>query len=346
MADISFPAHITVARESDIDGLPILDAEITVSDDVAALELPSGPAGEQGRPGRPGTTFRKMGELSGAAGRPAGLGPEDRGKWWHRLDDDGMDVWTGGSWQHSPAAVGLKGPVAETTSMAVMPTRHEKNLTTPAVQIESVDAEQRITVTAPAGPRGPKGPPGASGPINAAPDFDESSGPGHGGVFVYNRASGKFHAVPAPLGTGPWGWYESDFIETTEVTAGRLTVGTFTIPAQPFDWRPIVYGHLYVGAAATASNYAQGIVRLHNAQGQVLAETLHVAGPRTIYLPLVPNYSEEKATRNMSPTSTYATVAAGQPASLVVSVERSQNGSGSIIFNNSRSSLVVYARPI
>ncbi|MFC4123699.1 hypothetical protein [Nocardia rhizosphaerae] len=346
MADISFPAHITVAHETDIDGLPILDAEITVSDDVAVLELPAGPAGEKGRPGRPGTTFRKMGEIPDIAGRPSGLGTEHRGQWWHRLDDDGMDVWTGDSWQHSPAAVGPKGSVAEPTSFVPAETRHKAELTAPAVLIEPVGAQQRITATAPAGLRGPKGPAGESGPINTAPDFDSTSGPSHGGVFAYNRAGGKFGPAPAPLGVGPWGWYESEFIATTEVTASRLTVATFTVPAQPFAWRPLVSGHLYVGAAATASNHAQGTVRLHNTQGQVLATTLPVAGPRTICLPLIGTYSEEQATRNMSPTSTYATVAAGQTASLVVSVERSQNGTGAISFNNSRSSLVVYARPI
>ncbi|WP_278266199.1 hypothetical protein [Nocardia sp. AG03] len=346
MADISFPAHITVARETDIDGLPILDAEITVSDDIAALELPPGPAGEQGRPGRPGTTFRKMGEIANAAARPGGLGAEQRGHWWHRLDDDGMDVWTGASWQHSPAAVGAKGPVADALSVITVTTPPDERLTAPAVQIESVGGVQRITVNAPAGPRGPEGPPGESGPIVGGSDYDSSSGPSHGGVFAYNRAGGKFVPAPAPLGAGPWSWYETGFVETTEVTASRLTVATFTIPAQPFAWRPIVYGHLYVGAAVTASNYGQGTVRLHNAQGQVLATTLPVAGPRTICLPLIPTYSEEQATRNMSPTSTYATVAAGQSANLVVSVERSQNGAGAISFNNSRSSLVVYARPI
>lgn len=346
MADISFPAHITVARDTDIDGLPILDAEITVSDDIAALELPPGPPGERGRVGRPGTTFRKMGEIPDAAARPAGLGVEHRGQWWHRLDDNGMDVWTGDSWQHSPAAVGPKGLVAEATSVTVVATMHREELTEPAVQIEPVGGEQRISVTAPAGLRGPKGPAGESGPIGAAPDFDSSSGPSHGGVFTYNRAGGKFVAAPAPLGAGPWAWYESGFIATTEVNTSRLTVATFTIPAQPFAWRPIVYGHLYVGAAATASNHAQGTARLHNPQGQVLATTLPVAGPRTVCLPLTPTYSEEQATRNMSPTSTYATVAAGQSANVIVSIERSQNGSGAISFNNSRSSLVVYARPI
>jgi hypothetical protein len=346
MADFSFPAHITAERVPDLDGLPILSAHVSVSDDVGALPLPLGPAGPAGKHGRPRSTFRKAGTIPDVGARPTGLGAEDRGRWWHRLDDNGMDVWTGSSWEHSPAAVGPKGPVAEPLSVTAEPTRHHEALTEPAVHIETDGVAHRIMTTAAAGLRGPQGPVGQSAAITAAPDFDSAAGPGHRGVFSYNRAGGKFRGAPAPLGSGPWGWYETGFVANTSISTNRFTVGEFTIPAQPFAWRPIVNGHLYVGAEASASNFAHATVRLHNSQGQILADTLTVAGPRTVYLPLIPIYSEENATRNLSPSSTYATVAAGESANLVVSVERYENGSGAISFTNSRSSMIVYARPI
>lgn len=67
MADFSFPAHITAERVPDLDGLPILSANVTVADDIGSLPLPSGPAGPAGKQGRPRSTFRKAGTIPDAA---------------------------------------------------------------------------------------------------------------------------------------------------------------------------------------------------------------------------------------------------------------------------------------
>ncbi len=345
MADISFPAHLTVERELDIDGLPILTAQVAVSDDVAALPLPKGPTGEPGKRGRPRTTFRKMGEIANAAARPTGLAAEDRGKWWHRLDDNGMDVWTGVSWQHSPAAVGPKGEVAEPNTIIGTTTNRRADLTVPAVEFVGPGAQQRLEVTVPAGFRGPQGPAGESGPISSAPDFDQANGPIDGGVFAYQRSSGKFRAAPPPLGVGPWSWYGTDFIDDTEDSVPRIIVGTFTIPAQDFVWRPVVHGHLRYRTPDTSGTVgAWSSVRLHTAGGVIVAASSTTAGGWT-YMPLRPSYREGDGTKTLSPTSTFATVPAGQAANLVVSIER-HGSSGKIAFDNHRASLVVDAQPI
>ncbi|MEV0294536.1 hypothetical protein [Nocardia sp. NPDC050710] len=346
MADISFPAHITVRRQADVDGLPILTAQTAVSPEVAALPLPPGPHGEPGRRGRPRTTFRKMGQIANAAARPTGLGAEDRGKWWHRLDSNGMDVWTGTAWQHSPDAVGPQGPIATPNTITVAKAEHKESLTEPAVEFDGTGAAQLLKVTVPAGPRGPKGPAGASGRITTSPDFDTATAPNRGDVFAYDRASRKFRSSPAPLGSGPWSWYQEDFPTAEQVVAtSRIDAGTFTIPAQPFVWRPVVYGHCYAFSVNNGAQSVELTVRLNHSQGEIVATAAAHSGG-WIYVPMFPCYRDGTTTKVLSPTSDFATVPAGQPASLVVGAERVGSGTASIGWKPVRASIVVFAEPI
>ncbi|GAB0103392.1 hypothetical protein JMUB6875_23650 [Nocardia sp. JMUB6875] len=342
MADISFPARITITRQPDVDGLPTLDAKLTVSDEVADLALPPGPTGAAGPKGRPRSTFRKMGEIPTAAARPTGLGADDRGKWWHRLDDDGMDVWDGTRWLHSPHAVGPQGPLADANTLDVAPTLHKPNLTVPALDFVGKGANQQVKVTAPAGFAGPKGPAGVSGKLVDSPDYDHSTSPGSNYVFAYHRPTQKFRPLQPPMGVGPWSWFQEDFVEDQEVDASQLTAGTFTVPAQSFAWRPVVQGHVYVYGASSA---VEATVRLGSADGVIVAATRPCAGGY-LYLPLLTSYRDETSVPSLSPSSTFATLPAGQPATFVVSLNRAGDGSGKIGFSRSQASLVVHAQPI
>ncbi|MFC6011373.1 hypothetical protein [Nocardia lasii] len=343
MADISFPAHITARRTPDIDGLPILTAQVDVGDDVRDLPLPAGPSGPQGARGKPRSTFRKIGTIANAAARPTGLGAEDRGKWWHRLDDNGMDVWTGSGWQHSVDAVGPVGPAAAANAITVAEaTVHSETLTTPAIEFIGAGAEQQLRSTAAAGLPGPVGPVGASGTITMADDYETTSGPSHGGVFAYDRVTRRFRSASAPMGAGPWAWYQEDFVGETVAAVSRIEVATLTIPAQPFAWRPLVYGHSYVYSVNNGAQSGEFTVRLNNSQGAVLATTAAGAGG-WLYMPVIPCYRDGTTTRSLSPSSDYAVVPAGQPATLAVAVERVGTGTGNIGFHPGRCSLVVFA---
>ncbi|MFI5781098.1 hypothetical protein [Nocardia sp. NPDC051570] len=348
MGDISFPAHISVRRERDTDGLPILATHVDISGEVAGLDLPTGPLGPKGQRGTPRTTFRKMGEIAGVAARPTSLGPADRGKWWHRLDDNGMDVWTGSGWQHSTNAVGPRGPVGPALSITDIDTLNDPNLTTGAVQFIGSGAQQSLKVTVPAGQAGPQGPPGSSGKINEATDFDATTdGPVHGSVFAYSRAGAKFHATPPPLGAGPWGWTgPGDFGAKQEASTSQLIVGTFTVPALPYAWRPVVQGQLWVYSVNNSRQSAVATVRLFHSQGPVVGASVGVAGPEYFYLSIFQSYRDEQSTKTLAPSSTYAKVAAGESATLVVSAERDGTGTDNIGVNPSDASLIVYAQPL
>ncbi|MBH0777009.1 hypothetical protein [Nocardia bovistercoris] len=349
MADITFPAHITVRSDPDPDGVPVITADVAVAGDAIDLPLPTGPQGERGRLGLPRSTFRKMGAIADAAARPSGLGPEDRGKWWHRLDDAGMDVWTGTAWQHSPSAVGATGPAADANVITVTQTKHEAKLTNAAVVFEGSTAAQELSVTVPAGPRGPKGPPGASGAIADAADYDGTSGRSAGGVLGYQRSSRKFRPLAAPLARGPWAWYDTDFAADQAGGSAQLVAGTFTMPAQPFEWRPVVHGHLLAYCQNNGQQATQISVRLMHSEGQIVATALPgVSGSGYLMVPFSPTYSDEDMAKSLSPSSTFATVPAGQPMNLVLTVDRinvSTTSTGEIGYQRAGASLVAYAVP-
>ncbi|WP_159844936.1 hypothetical protein [Nocardia sp. CY41] len=351
MSETIFPAHFTVDESTDIDGLPMLTADVTVPPAVADLPLPPGPEGDPGPQGRARTTFLKMGAIANAGARPTGLGPDDRGKWWHRLDTNGMDVWDGTDWKPSPGAVGPQGPIAATNTITVDQTTHNENITAAAVQFSGSGAAQHLKVTVPAGPPGATGPAGASGVITTSPDYDATSGAANRSPFAWNSGARKFRAVNPPNGYGPWSWYETDFIANTgEINTSRIIAGQFIVPALPFEWRPICYGNMSAYIDNAPPSYFRATVRLFTTEGVVVAGYRSKIGPGAYqYVNMTPLYADDESTKTVSPTSHYATVPAGQPANLVVAVERlgtSVSASTRIGFNQTRASLVVYAQPV
>ena len=278
---------------------------------------------------------------------PTIVGSKSGGQWWHRLDDDGMDHWSGAEWVHSPGAIGDRGPDAPATSVTVT-TTHDAALTVPALNVTGPGPELTIQATAPAGPQGPAGPAGASGAIADATDFDDSTGPTQGSVFAFNRGSRTWKVQPPPGGFGPWSWWGTDFAADQQAATSKLIAGTFAIPALPFDWRPEVYGHLTIFCQAVAGVDVVAYARLNNSNGIMLATA---AGIRTVgsYDPyaLNPAYGDE-GTKPLSPASSYAVVPAYQTAAIVVTAERigATNTTAAIGCKQANASLVVWARPV
>ncbi|WP_280438930.1 hypothetical protein [Nocardia cyriacigeorgica] len=347
MADVSFPAHITVDEQPDLDGNPIITATIVPSETSATLPLPGGDPGPPGLRGTPRSMFVKMGEIANEAARPAGLGADDRGKWWHRLDTNGMDVWTGTEWKHSPNAVGPKGPVAAPNTLTVT-TTHDERLTIPAVKFTGNGADQHLEVTVPAGEQGPPGPPGTSGAITTATDFDDTTGPTQRSMFGLNVGARRWRVLPPPTGFGPWAWYESDFNpDLANQSTNLIVAGEFTVPALPFVWRPLVFAHMYAACDSDVNADAVCYVRLGSSNGVMVATG---SGARIdsafMRIPVIPAYGDE-GTKPLSPASTFATVPANTETKLVATVERAgaTNSSAKIGWDNAGASLVVWALP-
>ncbi len=362
MVDLSFPAQVTITREVDPYGLPVTRADLDVSDTVKALPLPSGPAGEQGPRGRPMPPFRKQGTIANAAARPTGLTPADDGKWWHRLDTDGMDVWTAElGWVHSPDCVGPVGPVGPANTLAVTETISDPALRNAAVVLTGDGAAQAAKVTAPAGLKGIKGPNGVSGPVRQAPDMDQTQGFAKHSAFGWQRNKRAFRAMPPPVIYGPWAKYSSDLppdpafanVDTIEVT-------TIDIPALPFAWRPRVTGRLQVwGSDHQPPGFPHLWARLGDWSGPAVAMGLCSFRVMWVDAILRPYYSETggvataaeygKSVR-MSPNSKVGIVAPEQPATIYFRVERAKGtntgGASHISYQRAGAYLQVEAIPV
>lgn len=347
MPDTQITARLVATEATDLDGLPILTATITPSPDAAAMPLPAGPTGEPGPRGVARTTFAKQGAIADAAARPTGLTADDRGKWWHRLDDDGLDFWDGAAWVHSPGAVGVQGPVAPGNTIAVS-TTHDPALIGAALQISGTTAAQTLQATVPAGVQGPPGPAGTSGAITDATDYDDTVGPVHRSAFALTSSGRRWQATQPPQGHGPWGWYESEFAAAREESVPAYVAGTFTVPALPYQWRPMVYGQLRIFMEQGSEARAEIRVRIGTATGVMVASGAghRISGPQYLPVGFTPAFGDE-GTKPLSPSSTYATVPAGQAGVLQVCVERIGSGAGYKIGHvQTAAALTVWAQPV
>ncbi|MFD4438980.1 hypothetical protein ACFWPK_04280 [Nocardia sp. NPDC058519] len=345
MPDIQISARLVATEEADLDGLPILTATVTPTEQAAALLLPAGPTGPDGPRGAPGTTFAKQGAIANIGARPVGLGAADRGKWWHRLDTNGMDFWDGTTWIHSANAVGVQGPVAPGNTVTVA-TTHDPGITVAALNFSGTTSAQTLQATAAAGVQGPAGAVGAAGAITAATDYDDTIGPVRRSMFALTASGRRWQATQPPQGHGPWGWLDAEFAANREEAIASYAAGIFTIPPLPYQWRPMVYGNLRIFMEQGDDARAEIRVRLNSGNGVMVGSG---AGHRVsgAYLPILfaPAFGDE-ATKPLAPSSTYACVAAGQTATLHVCVERVGDSGRKIGHDRANAALTVWAQPV
>lgn len=344
ITDVTFPAHITLTEETDLDGLPILTATITVALSTSALELPDGPDGDQGIPGEPAAPFIKVAAIANIGARPAGLGATDRGKWWHRLDNDSMDFWDGTDWINLPNAVGATGPVAPANTLTALDVVSDETVTTAGLDIKPItSSSQTIALTVPAGARGATGDPGASGVILTSPDYDSTQGPVNRSMFTYSRTSRRFRPTPPPCGYGPWHWASGDFAADDSGAVASYDVLTAVMPVLPFAWRPMVHGGIQT--YASSSTFAQVYARLYSSTGVAVAIGSNFW--QTYYE--LTEFGEHYGNPNsigMSPSSEYAVVPANYPAQILVRVERQGSSSGTIGYKQALAACTIYAMPV
>lgn len=328
MADVTIPAQAKVDSAVDANGFPLLDLSLTLAPEWAEVALPGGPDGERGPIGRPRATFVKMGTLANVGARPVGLTADDRGKWWHRLDDTGMDVWCGDHWSHSPNAVGVTGPAAPANVLAPLPVLRDETYTVAAVKVRGgTAAEQTIEYTVPAGARGSRGVAGASGVITESPDYDNTYGAVHRSVFAWNRNLQRFRATTPPNGYGPYHFGSSSFNATDSnfMAVDQVVAAKLDIPAMPFDYRPMVQGMLRT--ATNANNFLYTFVRMNSQDGQIVGISANPVFNTYLDCVITSFFGDPQAQR-VGPANGYAVIPAYQAVSFYVMVERQSTSIG------------------
>lgn len=326
MSDVTFTAKVTISREVDTLGLPVTTAAVEVDEYAAALPLPAGREGLPGVRGRPKPTWLKRGTVTNASALTI-LDPADRdfGHWWHNLATNGMETWTDAGWVSSPGAVGPAGPIAGPYALSASGTTSDPKLVSAGAQISDVPGGQSLKVTVPAGGQGIKGPVGTAGPIVESGDYDNTLGPSNGSPFGWNRGTKKFRPLPFPNGFGPWQTAQSDFhADETGIVDEKRTMATLTIPALPFAWRPMVIGACRAAAGGSRSqSTVMAYVRINSANGPICAVGINpwwegvtsaLTGGEVMIRPV---YGEKVTT-----TGAETIVAAGEPATLFLSMER------------------------
>ena len=91
------------------------------------------------------------------------------------------------------------------------------------------------------------GPPGPSGPIRDAYDYDNSVAPTDGQCISWNATDQKWYPSSLDLlAVSVYSVPEANFGAYTGIATGPVNIASFAVPPQPFAWKPLVFGHVYV----------------------------------------------------------------------------------------------------
>jgi hypothetical protein len=176
----------------------------------------------------------------------------DQGKFWVFDDVDGSGniigssayIWYGDSWRRIMLGTpGPPGPIPIITpSVALVnPATNTSQVVTGGTPLYPT---MLFELAVPAGPQGP----GAA--IAVAPDVDLSTPPVAGDVlgFTGRYTAGTSYPIWVPVSISqlipsPYSMPENAFTSFSGLSQ-RAAIGSFTIPAQPFPWTPICWGHI------------------------------------------------------------------------------------------------------
>jgi hypothetical protein len=315
-----------------------------------ALEGPPGSGGQQT------FAFRQQDDayVNSSADLPTNLTdlPADIGKYFliDTLDSEGMVTmetawtWYGTAWRQF--MLGTFGPPGPVPAIEV-----EENLIPPG---EDAYVDTTATTTEPSWdlylPE-PAGPVGPVGPLHNFPDVDTSTAPKTFDLLAFN---GKYNTAGQPIWApfainqllpGPYSMPESAFTAFTGLTQQAL-IGSYTIPGQPFEWTPIVWGHLgmtginlskdplLIGAQVLMGDPVSG-VQIARGIGSTLGRVV-----------IYPHYTTTaNKALTVTPTNQYAMVAANTAATIHVNLWN-DGQQGLYSFHPGGAQLFVMATPV
>ena len=240
VSDLDTPGGVQGTFElADQDGAVTLDA----------LVGPQGPAGENA----PIVKMQYQSSIDDPADLPDNLtdDPIDIGKaWWV---GNIVYLWDGEHYvQKQMGTQGPPGPLPNITPVVQL-----LDPDNPALQSEIVVSGTTANPTWLLKLKSPRGPKGDNATIRDATDYDDSTPPAAGQVIAWNGTDyapadsnllvPRFYTVP-----------QAAFSNFTGM-ATRQTIGTFLLPPMPFDYVPIVWGHLRaVGAEIDSDPFIIG----------------------------------------------------------------------------------------
>ena len=327
-------------------------------------------AGRQGPDGQTQFACRRMEDPDGtpyksSAELPTDLGnnADDIGKYWivPTYDADGVVVeqwawvWLGSDYRKTyMGSLGPPGPVPKIRPSTDLVNLSDDPDATSFVETSGsvVAPTWRFNVAVPVGPSGP------AAKLNDYPDFAENPSPSNPAVILHdgkratipgNRSAAVFRpANIAALSPRFYSVPESAFRDhngtwTNAWKDATVNVGSFSVPAQNFDWTPAVWGH--TTTERFSNPWKIGLeVRL----GDVKEGTLIARGFGNVRgeVFVMPHYTHNSDLNvHVSPTNGYAKVDAGSAATLHMNL--TNDGLFSIFnFTGKHSQLMIMVCPL
>jgi hypothetical protein len=320
---------------------------ITVNADEATAIVP-GLVGKTGPQGAPQYALKIQPDVynnpsqlpSVANGNPLTNSPTDFGKYWlvETLDVNGnivganAYVWWGTNYRVLPfGTVGPTGPVPVITPEVILIDPDQQSWFENTGTISNPQWTFFIAC--------PPGPPGPTATLASCPDVDERTPPTIGQVLGFNGIYSQGLPVFQPMTIGamnpmPYTVPESSFQAYSGVATANHTVCTFPVPANPWPWKPLVWGHVQLADSLGIwfGNNVVGVeVRLGDPQsGQLIAAGYGNAVGATVTI--TPQTSLPATSQNTTGASTAMT-----PNNAVGLVRANHTGNEGTIYVNLKS---------
>ena len=316
--------------------------ELADGDGAITLDALVGPPGPPGQP----ADIVKM-QLASSIDDPEDLpqnltdDPVDVGKaWWI---GNVVYIWDGHQYRIKQMGTqGPPGPVPQIT-----PTVELLNPDDPNVSNEVIVSGTSTHPTWLLRLKAPRGPKGDNATIRDATDYDDSVPPSVGQVIAWN---GKDFAPQDPNVLTPRFFTvpQANFVNFTGIST-RHTIGSFLIPPMPFDYVPIVWGHIKsTGVELDADPFIIGCeVRIGNAtSGELIGRGF---GNISTWTTIVPHVStNQDITRAISPDNGVGVIpgySTGEASTLYINLFN-DGLAGVYQFNRNNAQLAVMVMPV
>ncbi|MFI9506950.1 hypothetical protein [Nocardia sp. NPDC052566] len=319
-----------------------------------SLELMTGTPGKQGPQGEPARPFRWEGDIADQNALSA-LAPKlnmaQAGKAWRVLSTGALVYWNGAGFDEFTDAFGAPGPDGLPCTVAIGAVDTGPVGSPLQVTVTGTPPNLTLNLTVPRGEKGRKGDPGGPGPIRKAPDYADGTHNDRN-VPVWSTTAGQWKPRPYPGLRGPWTILEGrswdggpGFVASASgINTATKTVAQLNIPPQDTDWRPIVTGGVVVRSNENWNQFTTRIdaeVRIGSPTGQIVALGSGLVTGASTRARFQPYY----ATRGLTPDSMVGVVAAGQPVTLYVVLNRT-TGEADYEYLQADAQIVCMARPV
>jgi hypothetical protein len=156
--------------------------------------------------------------------------------------------------------------------------------------------------------KGAKGDNGTNATISAASDLVGTLTNGY--TLVYDTSTSKWTVAAPKRVVGPYTVPGASWNAPYSGTAGRYVLASITVPAQPWDWRPDVFGRFYAVGAAPAVHVDAEVRVGDSTTGDLVGYGLGSTGAVTTPIVVGPSFS------SAVPSSTVGKVLAGAAATI------------------------------